>query len=883
MAKTDSKTTVPTTEQVGPAADAYQPDVVEAKWQARWAERHVNEPDLDGAPRPFYNLMMFPYPSAEGLHVGNMFAFTGSDVYGRFKRLQGYDVFEPIGFDAFGIHSENYAIKVGINPAELIPRNIENFRRQLRRIGGMFDWRHELSTTDPRYYKWTQWIFLQLLKAGKAYKKAAAVNWCPNCKTVLANEQVINGRCERCGTPVEQRILEQWFFRITDYADRLLADLDDKSKMDWSDSTTTAQRNWLGRSEGAELVFPVSGEAGRVPSGRVGSGEGKQRGSGTAGRVPSGRVGSVDEQSLRARGAGVAIPPEAHGAVEIRVFTTRPDTIFGATFMVLAPEHPLVDQLISADQRRAVEAYRKAAASQDLVSRKIGEREKTGVFTGGYAVNPATDEKIPVWIADYVLMEYGTGAIMAVPGHDERDFEFARTYTLPIVRVVAEPGADTEAAMEAAYIDNERGVLVHSGQFDRMPVPEAKRAITAWLAERGAGKAVINYRLHDWCISRQRYWGPPIPIIYCDEHGAVPVPEKDLPVELPIIEDFRPDDTGVSPLARHESWYHVPCPVCGKQGRRETDVSDTFLDSAWYHLRYPSTEFDDRPFDPARTRKWLPVDTYIGGNEHAVLHLLYARFITMVLHELGHVHFDEPYRKFRAHGLIVKDGAKMSKSRGNVVIPDEYIAKWGADTFRMYLMFLGPFQEGGDFRDEGISGPRRFLEKVWALVGEAVRTTSEGEIPHNVLVKYHQTVKRVTEGLENLHYNTSIAATMEFVNTLRAESCTNRGMVEGLVLMLAPFAPHFAEESWERLGHDGSIFDARWPEWDEALVVEDRVEVVIQVSGKTRGRVSVPRDADQNAVVAAAREDAAVRRFTDGKEVRKVVYVANRLLNLVVG
>jgi leucyl-tRNA synthetase len=820
----------------------YRPDQVEAKWQARWAERHTNEPDLDRAPRPFYNLMMFPYPSAEGLHVGNMFAFTGADTYGRFKRLQGYDVFEPIGFDAFGIHSENYAIKVGVNPAELIPRNIENFRRQLRRIGGMFDWRHELSTTDPRYYKWTQWIFLQLLKAGKAYKKAAAVNWCPNCKTVLANEQVINGHCERCDSLVEQRILEQWFFRITDYADRLLADLDDKEKMDWSDSTTTAQRNWLGRSEGAEIVFPVTG-------------------------------GSPGQ---RRSGAGVG--------EGLKVFTTRPDTLFGASFMVLAPEHPLVDVLTTKDRKSEVDAYRRMVAAKDLVSRKVGEREKTGVFTGAYTINPATGSPIPIWIADYVLMEYGTGAIMAVPGHDERDFEFARRYRLPIVRVVAEPaqGGGEDAPLTEAYVDNENGILVNSGRFAGLKVPEAKRAITAWLAEQGAGKATINYRLHDWTISRQRYWGPPIPIIYCDEHGAVPVPEKHLPVELPILEDFRPDDSGISPLARHESWYHVPCPVCGKQGRRETDVSDTFLDSAWYHLRYPSTEFDDRPFDPARTRKWLPVNSYIGGNEHAVLHLLYARFITMVLHDLGHVHFDEPYRKFRAHGTIVKDGAKMSKSRGNVVIPDEYIAKWGADTFRMYLMFLGPFQEGGDFRDEGISGPRRFLEKVWGLVGDAIRTGSEGDPPHSVLVKYHQTVKRVTEGMEQLHYNTSIAALMEFVNTIREEGCTDQGMVEGLVLMLAPFAPHFAEESWERLGHDHSIFDARWPDWDQALVVEDQVEVVIQVGGKTRGRVSVPRDAEQGAVVAAAQQDAAVRRFTEGKEVRKVVYVPNRLLNLVV-
>ena len=860
MAKTDSKTTTPVTDSAAPPADAYDPQAVEAKWQARWAEAHTNEPDLDRAARPYYNLMMFPYPSAEGLHVGNMFAFTGSDVNGRFKRLQGHDVFEPIGFDAFGIHSENYAIKLGINPGVLIPKNIENFRRQLRRIGGMFDWRHELSTTDPAYYKWTQWIFLQLLKAGKAYKKSAAVNWCPHDKTVLANEQVINGRCERCDTVVEQRILEQWFFRITEYAPRLLADLDDKSRMDWSDSTTTAQRNWLGRSEGAELEFPLAGAS--------------------------------------------------EGGEKIRVFTTRADTIFGATFMVLAPEHPLVDRLVSADQRRAVDAYRKAAVSQDLVSRKVGERDKTGVFTGGYAVNPATGKRIPVWIADYVLMEYGTGAIMAVPGHDDRDFEFAAKFGLPIVQVVApaDPPAghpdpersegegarpqgmpvaqgdgDTGEFAILPFLDNESGVLVNSAQFDGLTVPDAQRAIVEWLEQKGAGKAVVNFRLHDWCISRQRYWGPPIPIIYCDDHGAVPVPEKDLPVELPIIDDFKPDDTGVSPLARHESWYHVPCPVCGKRGRRETDVSDTFLDSAWYHLRYPSTEFDDRPFDAARTKKWLPVTTYIGGNEHAVLHLLYARFITMVLHELGHVHFDEPYKRFRAHGLIVKDGAKMSKSRGNVVIPDEYINKWGADTFRMYLMFLGPFQEGGDFRDEGISGPRRFLDKVWALVGDACRTHADDEVRHETLVKYHQTVKRVTEGMEELRYNTSIAALMELVNALRADTCTQRTLVEGLVIMLAPFAPHFAEESWERLGHSTSVFDARWPEWNEGLTVEDNVEVVIQVSGKTRSRVSVPRDAEQGAVVEAAQRDAAVRRFTEGKELRKVVYVPNRLLNLVVG
>jgi len=810
-----------------PAADAYHPEVIEPKWEARWAELRTNETDLDEALKPFFNLMMFPYPSAEGLHVGNMFAFTGADTYGRFKRLRGWNVFEPIGFDAFGIHSENYAIKLGINPAELIPRNIENFRRQLKRMGAMFDWRHELSTTDPGYYKWTQWIFVQLFKAGKAYKKAAPVNWCPSCKTVLANEQVINGACERCGTPVEQRTLEQWFFRITEYADRLLAHLDDKSKMDWSESTVTAQRNWLGRSEGAEIDFPLE-----------------------------------------------------HGR-SIRVFTTRPDTVFGATFMVLAPEHPLVSEITTPAQQEAVDAYRRQVAAKDIISRKIGDREKTGVFTGAFAKNPANGRTIPVWIADYVLMEYGTGAIMAVPGHDERDFEFAKRYGLRIVRVLGRPGQDLEAPMETSETGVDGYRIMNSGEFSGMPAAEGKTAIIRWLEGTSRGKGVIQYRLHDWCISRQRYWGPPIPIIYCDACGPVAVPERDLPVVLPLIEDFRPDDSGVSPLARHEEWYYVDCPQCGARGRRETDVSDTFLDSAWYFLRYPSTEFDDRPFDQVRTRRWLPVASYIGGNEHAVLHLLYSRFIGMVLHELGHTQFDEPFAKFRAHGTIVKDGAKMSKSRGNVVIPDEYIAKWGADTFRTYLMFLGPFQEGGDFRDDGINGPRRFLDRIWQLVADCVRDDATGEIKHRILVKWHQTKKAVTHRLEGLEYNTAISAVMELLNVLREENCRERRIVEELVIIVAPFAPHFAEECWERLGHRTSVFDAHWPSWDEHLTVEHTVELVVQVNGKTRSKVHVRRDASETEAVTAALADETVRRFIESKEIRKRILVPNRLVNLV--
>ena len=795
---------------------SYDPAALEAKWQARWVERHTNEPDLDRAARPFYNLMMFPYPSAEGLHVGNMFAFTGADIYGRFKRLQGFDVFEPMGFDAFGIHSENYALNIGTNPAKLIPQNIATFRRQLRRFGGMYDWRHELSTTDPAYYKWTQWLFVQLFKAGLAYKKRAAVNWCPKDKTVLANEQVIDGHCERCDTLVEQRFLDQWFFRITQYAERLLENL---SKIDWSPSTVLTQRNWIGRSEGAELIF----------------------------ETPSGR--------------------------KITVFTTRPDTVFGATYLVLAPEHPLVDELTAVERKSAVKAYQREVQSRDVVSRRVGEKTKTGVFIGSYARNPATGEAIPIWIADYVLMEYGTGAIMAVPAHDKRDFEFATQFTLPIRQVVAVEG-------ESLPIVSEDGALMNSAAFDGMPAREGARKIVTWLAERGLATARVQYRLHDWCISRQRYWGPPIPIIYCEKCGVVPVPEKDLPVELPLIDDFRPDDTGVSPLARHEEWYFVKCPQCGGRARRETDVSDTFLDSAWYHLRYPSTEFSDRPFDPARTKQWLPVSSYIGGNEHAVLHLLYARFICMVLYDLKLLHFDTPYPRFRAHGLIVKDGAKMSKSRGNVVVPDTYIQQWGADTFRMYLMFLGPFQEGGDFRDKGIVGQRRFLEKVWALVHEAAAKGGAGAA-EAVKQMLHRTIRKVTADTEALQYNTAIAAMMEYLNELKHGE-VNRELIEPLVIMLAPYAPHIAEEMWEILGHEGTVFQASWPAYDERLASAGDVEIAVQVNGKLRSRLTVPRGMAEKDVLARVLADAAVKKFVDGQKVKKVIFVQDRLVNLVV-
>jgi leucyl-tRNA synthetase len=560
------------------------------------------------------------------------------------------------------------------------------------------------------------------------------------------------------------------------------------------------------------------------------------------------------------------------------VFTTRPDTIFGATYMVLAPEHPLVEQLTTPERLENVEAYRDGAARQDIVARKVS-KDKTGVFTGSYVINPATGGEIPIWIADYVLMDYGTGAIMAVPGHDERDFEFARVFRLPIVRVIAPEGADVSAPLDEAFVDDAGAHLVNSGQFDGMPVAVAKRAVTDWLANRNSASAVVNYRLHDWCISRQRYWGPPIPVIHCDACGPQAVPESDLPVLLPDIPDFKPDDTGVSPLARHEQWYRVKCPACGGEARRETDVSDTFLDSAWYFLRYPSAQRDDVPFDASLTRKWLPVTSYIGGNEHAVLHMMYARFITMVLHDMGHLDFEEPFVKFRAHGHIIRDGAKMSKTKGNIVNPDQYFEQWGADTFRMYLMFLGPFQEGGDFRDAGISGVRSFLNRLWLAVMDA---REDGAPDKAVLRKLHQTIRKVGEDTARLGYNTAVAAMMEYMNVLRkGERVPHRDEVLPLVQLVAPYAPHIAEELWERLGQDGSVMDAGWPRFDEALAREDTIQVAVQVNGKLRGALSLPLDVDQVTALAAAMGEPSIAKFVTG-EPRKVVFVPGRLLNLVI-
>jgi len=805
----------------------YRFQEVEKKWQQYWETNKTNEPDLSNSPRPFYNLMMFPYPSAEGLHVGNVFAFVGSDIYGRFKRLQGYDVFEPIGFDAFGIHSENYALTVRQHPSELIPKNIRNFTRQLKQVGLMHDWSHTVDTTNPNYYKWTQWIFIQMYKAGLAYRKQAPVNWCPVCKTVLADEQVISGECERHpGVFVLKKDLPQWFFKITAYAQKLL---DNLKWIDWSDTTKQAQEKWIGRSEGTEIYFPI--------------------------------LGSEEK---------------------IKVFTTRPDTLFGATYMVLAPEHPLVESLTSRNLKKAVDDYVASAKRKDFVQRTDVTREKTGVFTGREAINPANGAHIPIWVADYVLMEYGTGAIMAVPAHDQRDYEFAKKFDLKIIEVIS-PDCTEGHVKEAAYVGE--GVLINSGDFNGLGSEEARRRITEWLQQKGAGKAAINYRLRDWCISRQRYWGPPIPMIHCDRCGTVPVPEKDLPVLLPKMENYAPDDSGKAPLARIDSFVNTTCPQCRNKARRETDVSDNFLDSGWYFLRYPSTGRDDVPLDPILTKKWLPVDMYIGGNEHAVLHLMYTRFLCMALHDMGHLHFEEPFKRFRAHGLIIKDGAKMSKSKGNIVNPDAYIAKYGADTFRMYLMFLGPYQEGGDFRDSGIIGLQRFLEKAYSLLDG--RIVDEPVRDPELLGIMHETIKRVTEDIESLKYNTAIARLMEYVNAIKSRlggrvEAREKILVETLALLLAPFAPHIAEELWEKIGHRPSIFSSRWPQYDESKIKKGEVTVVLQVNGKVRSTVSVPVDSDEEALKAAALADKNIQRHLDSRQIVKVIVVRNKLVNLVV-
>ena len=801
---------------------------IEAKWRARWEQTQPYRVDLEHSRNPYYNLMMFPYPSAEGLHAGNMFSYVGSDVHGRWTAMRGYDVFEPIGFDAFGIHSENFAIKQRIHPRIVTQRNIAHFREQLKRIGNRFDWSHEVNSSEPAYYRWSQWIFVKLFKAGLAERRSAAVNWCPKDKTVLADEQVINGRCERCGTIVERRELEQWFLKITRYADRLLDELD---RLDWSEKVVTLQRAWIGRSYGLEFALPVEGV------------------------------------------------PDQH----IAVYTTRPDTIFGVTFVVLAPEHPLVEAVTVERQRAAVAAYQEQARRTQVMDRITAEREPTGVFTGAYAIHPITGERVPIWIADYVLMDYGTGAIMAVPAHDERDFAFARAMGLLIRSVVQPSGAAETRPDEPPAPFTDDGVLAASGEFDGMPSAQARDAIGAAFERRGIGKRAVKYHLRDWLISRQRYWGPPIPIIYCPEHGAVPVPEDQLPVLLPEVEDFMPTGTGASPLAQIASFVNTTCPICGQPARRETDVSDNFLDSAWYYLRYPSTDDDTQPWNPDMTRKWLPPRMYIGGAEHSVLHLMYSRFITMALHDLGYLDFDEPFPRFRANGMITRDGGKMSKSKGNIIDPDEYMDRYGADVFRTYLLFMGPYDAGGDFSDRGIGGVVRFFERAYAFVARIGATAPKCAPAPMPRYRLHSTIQRVTDDVAALKYNTAIAALMKYLNELDVQPAPappTREEVRTFITLLAPFAPHLAEELWERAGGRGSVHAQAWPAVDDAALTPPTATIVVQVNGKVRDRIQIAAGEPEEAITTRAAGTERIRALTAGRTIRQVIYVPGRLVNI---
>ncbi|MCC7023416.1 MAG: leucine--tRNA ligase [Thermomicrobiales bacterium] len=822
-------------------AERYDPSVIEPKWRERWERDQLYRVDDNAPGEKWFSLTMYPYPSGV-LHIGHWYAFAVPDVFARLQRMRGYNVLFPMGFDAFGLPAENAAIRHNIHPATWTFENIDTMRRQYAQMGAMIDWSREVITCTPEYYHWNQWLFLQMLKRGLAYRAKGAVWWCPKDQTVLANEQVLEGNiCERCGTAVYKRDLEQWYFRITDYADELLRDAEE---LDWPERVKTMQRNWIGRSEGARLRF------------RLETGD------------------------------------------ELEVFTTRPDTVWGATFMVLAPEHPLVETITTADRWAEVEAYVEQARRQTEIERMSTdeERQRTGVFTGAYAINPVTDERIPVWIADYVLMGYGTGAIMAVPFGDQRDFEFARAFDLPI-RVVVQPEGVPPfdaATMTEAYAGP--GILVNSGPMTGKRVPEELPEIIAWLAETGRGEAEVNYRLRDWLISRQRYWGTPIPVVYCDDCGMVPLPEDHLPVELPLAAAFTP--TGQSPLVTNAAFLNTTCPQCGGPARRETDTMDTFVDSSWYWFRYTSPHDDRAPFNPEAAAMWTPVDLYCGGIEHAILHLLYARFITKVLRDLGLIEQSEPFLRLRNQGMILaEEGTKMSKSRGTQVAPDELVAVHGADALRLHLMYLGPWEQGGPWNSRGITGMERFIRRAFGLVTEtgaepASRQAGEpaSRQETEALARLRaRTIERVTTDLDEFQFNTMVAALIEYVNELMRLRETAvihtpawREALETLVLLMAPSTPYVAEELWERLGMPYSVHHQAWPTYEPALARADEVEVVVQVNGKVRDRLMLSVDLAEDAAREQALSLPKIAEAVNGREPRKVIYVPGRLINIVV-
>jgi len=810
--------------------ERYAHQEIEQKWRDAWDEAQLYELDPDGAGPKWYAVTMYPYPSGD-LHIGHWYAMTPSDTAARYKRMRGYNVLFPMGFDAFGLPAENAAIKRGIHPYTWTMANIDNMRRQMQTMGTMFNWEQSVVTCTPAYYKWNQWFFLKFMESGLAYKKEAAVWWCPVDQTVLANEQVVDGRCERCGTVVYQQQMSQWFFRITQYAEELLR----YDGVEWPERVRTMQRNWIGRSEGARVTFKT----------------------------------------------------EAGDAIE--VFTTRPDTLWGATFMVLAPEHPLVAKLTIDAQRVAIDAYIEQARRETEIERQSTEKEKTGVFTGGFAINPVNGEQVQVWIADYVLMTYGTGAIMAVPAHDERDFEFAQKFGLPIIPVIENPNTEARSGDEYVF-HHEYGTMINSGELTGTPGDVAVERTIAWLEERGVGTGEVIYRLRDWSISRQRYWGTPIPIIYCDDCGIVPVPEEDLPVVLPENAQFTP--TGKSPLLENAAFLNVRCPRCDGPGRRETDTMDCFVDSSWYWYRYLSPDYADGPFDQTM-KKWLPVDQYTGGIEHAILHLLYARFFTKAMRDMGLIDFDEPFLRLFNQGIILgEDSEKMSKSRGNVIDPDDLVFEMGTDTIRLFLMFLGPWDQGGPWNSRGISGPQRFLERAYTVVGETADNAAEerdDEATRNLRRLTHATIGGVTKDIEAFGFNTAIAKLMEFVNELMkgkdtpiAQTTAWREATESVALMLAPFTPHLAEELWHRLGKPFSIHNQSWPAWDEELAAAETIEVAVQVNGKVRDRVSLPAEVSETDALTAARASAKVQEYLTDKQVVKEIYVPGRLISFVV-
>ena len=814
--------------------ERYSPAEIEPRWQARWEADQLYKAEVDPKRKKFYFLTMLPYTSGD-LHWGHWFAMTPSDARARYLRMKGYNVMYPIGFDAFGLPAENAAIQRDIHPKEWTYKNVENMRRQLRSMGAMWDWSREAVSADPEYYRWTQWFFLRMHASDLAYKKMSPVDWCPQCNTTLAREQVIGEQrvCERCKTPVIKKDLDQWFFRITNYADELL----DFSTLDWPEMVKLLQTNWIGRSEGARVVFKTE--------------EGDP----------------------------------------IEVFTTRPDTLWGATFMVLAPEHPLVDKLTTPEQHDVVHEYRHKAVRQTDIEREALDKEKTGVFTGGYAINPVNDELIPVWIADYVLMTYGTGAIMAVPAHDQRDFEFARKFDLEVRPVILPEGVDSlngETMIEAipAY-----GAMINSGPLTGTLGDEAFEKTNAYLEKRGTGGFAINYRLHDWLISRQRYWGAPIPMVYCPECGIVPVPEDQLPVLLPDDIEWRP--TGESPLKFHPTWKDTTCPECGEPAERETDTMDTFMCSSWYHLRYLSPLYDDGPFDPKEYNYWMPVDTYTGGAEHATMHLLYTRFFQKVCRDLDITKGDEPMLQLRNQGQILgPDGQRMSKSRGNVIDPDEQIQIYGADSVRAYLMFGYRWSEGGLYNVENIPGVVRWLNRVWHLVleeHEAQPVDEDSAAIRSLRRKVHQTIRHVSHDLENFEFNTVISTLMELSNAIVTAKEDGLGgsepyqeAIETLLLLMAPNTPHITEELWSRIGNAYSIHNQSWPEFDPELAREDEITLVVQVNGKVRDRITVPADISESDAKEIALQSEAIQRHLSGKEPRKVIVVPGRLVNIVI-